>query len=261
MAKSSYVWLEQLARSFQRPITTLADVPDEELDRLAGLGVTGLWLIGLWQRSEASADIKRRRGDADAVASAYAIDDYRIADDLGGEPAYEDLKRRAWHRQIRLAADMVPNHMGIDSRWVTDHAERFISVAEAPFPAYSFTGPDLSRDPRVEIQLEDHYWDASDAAVVFRRRDRATGDERFVYHGNDGTSFPWNDTAQLDYLRADVREAVIRTILDVARRAPILRFDAAMVLARRHIRRLWFPEPGAGGAIPSRAEHAMSNAA
>ncbi len=41
MAKSTYVWLEQLARRFERPISTLADVPDEELDRLAGLGVTG----------------------------------------------------------------------------------------------------------------------------------------------------------------------------------------------------------------------------
>jgi glycosidase len=260
MAKSTHVWLEQLARRFERPVQTLADVPDEELDRLAGLGVTGLWLIGLWQRSRASADIKRRRGDQEAVASAYAIDDYRIADDLGGEPAFEELKARAWSRGIRMAADMVPNHMGIDSRWVIDHPERFISLGQPPYPAYSFSGPDLSDDGRVEIQLEDHYWDGTDAAVVFRRRDRSTGEERFVYHGNDGTSYPWNDTAQLDYLQAEVREAVIRTILEVARRAPILRFDAAMVLARRHIRRLWFPEPGAGGAIPSRAEHALSNA-
>src|SRR6185295_1138300 len=93
-----------------------------------------------------------------------------------------------------------------------------------------------------------------------RRRDTQSNEERFIYHGNDGTSYPWNDTAQLDYLHPDVREAVIQTILDVARRAPILRFDAAMVLARRHIRRLWYPEPGAGGAIPSRAEHALSTA-
>jgi len=261
LAKSTYVWLEQLARTYDRPVANLADVPDEELDRLAGLGVTGLWLIGLWQRSRASADIKRRRGDADAVASAYAVDDYRIADDLGGEWAFEQLRDRAWQRGIRLAADMVPNHMGIDSRWVIEHPERFISLPQAPYPAYSFGGPDLSPDPRVEITLEDHYWEATDAAVVFRRRDRGTGDERFIYHGNDGTSFPWNDTAQLDYLQADVREAVIRTILDVARRAPIIRFDAAMVLARRHIRRLWYPEPGSGGAIPSRAEHALSTAA
>ena len=261
MAKSTYVWLEQLARMHAWPVVTLADVPNEELDRLAGLGVTGLWLIGLWQRSRASADIKRRRGDAEAVASAYAIEEYRIADDLGGEAAFEHLRARAWDRGIRLAADMVPNHMGIDSRWVVDHPERFVSTPEAPFPAYSFGGPDLSSDPRVEITLEDHYWDGTDAAVVFRRLDRATGEQHFIYHGNDGTSYPWNDTAQLDYLRADVREAVIQTVLDVAWRAPIVRFDAAMVLARRHIRRLWYPEPGAGGAIPSRAEHALSNAA
>jgi glycosidase len=260
MAKSVYVWLEQLAATYQRPVTTLADVPDEALDRLAGLGVTGLWLIGLWQRSRASADIKRRRGDLDAVASAYAIDDYQIADDLGGEPAFEQLRGRAWARGIRLAADMVPNHMGIDSRWVVEHPDRFLSVQAPPFPAYTFGGPDLSGDPRAEITLEDHYWDNSDAAVVFRRRDRQSGEQRFIYHGNDGTSFPWNDTAQLDYLNPDVREAVIRTILDVARRSPIIRFDAAMVLTRKHVRRLWYPEPGSGGAIPSRAEHALSTA-
>jgi glycosidase len=261
MAKSSHVWLEQLARQHERAVDTLADVPDQELDRLARLGVNGLWLIGLWQRSRASAEIKRRRGDSEAVASAYSIDEYRIAEDLGGESAFEALRERAFQRGIRIAADMVPNHMGIDSRWVLEHPERFISVPESPFPAYSFTGPDLSPDPGIEITLEDHYWDDSEAAVVFRRLDRRTGDERFIYHGNDGTFLPWNDTAQLDFLRPDVREAVIRVILEVARRAPILRFDAAMVLARRHIRRLWYPEPGKGGAISSRAEHAMSDAA
>ena len=33
-----------------------------------------------------------------------------------------------------------------------------------------------------------------------------------------------------------------------------------MTLAKKHIQRLWFPEPGAGGAIPSRAEHGMTRA-
>jgi hypothetical protein len=37
-----------------------------------------------------------------------------------------------------------------------------------------------------------------------------------------------------------------------------VRFDAAMTLAKRHIQRLWFPAPGSGGAIASRAEHAIS---
>jgi glycosidase len=260
IAKSTHVWFGQLAQTYDRPVTTLADVPDEELDRLAVLGVTGLWLIGLWQRSRASADIKRRRGALEAVASAYSIDEYRIADDLGGEVAFVALKERAAARGIRIAADMVPNHMGIDSHWVREHPERFISVPESPYEAYTFSGPNLSPEPSLEITLEDHYWDDSEAAVVFRRVDRRTGDERFIYHGNDGTFLPWNDTAQLDFIQAEVREAVTQVILEVARRSPILRFDAAMVLARRHIRRLWYPAPGKGGAISSRAEHALTDA-
>jgi len=260
MAKSTYVWLDQLSRSYRREIRTLDGIPDEELATLARWGVTGLWLIGLWERSKASERIKRMRGNADAVASAYSLDDYRIAADLGGEAAYANLRDRAWTHGIRLASDMVPNHMGIDSSWVVDHPEWFLSLSEPPYPAYSFEGPDLSPHPRVGIVLEDHYWDDSDAAVVFKRFDRETGDQRFVYHGNDGTSFPWNDTAQLDFLDPGVREHVIGVILDVARRFPIIRFDAAMVLAKKHIERLWWPEPGQGGGIPSRAEHALSKA-
>ncbi|MBA3236608.1 MAG: alpha-amylase, partial [Chloroflexi bacterium] len=175
--------------------------------------------------------------------------------------AYANLRDRAWQRGIRLASDMVPNHMGIDSHWVVEHPEWFLSLDSPPYPAYTFNGPDLSSDERVGIVLEDHYWDDTDAAVVFKRFDRLTGDTRYVYHGNDGTSFPWNDTAQLDFLDAAVREQVIQTILAVARRFPIIRFDAAMVLARKHVQRLWWPEPGSPGGIPSRAEHAISRAA
>ncbi len=257
MAKSTYVWLDQLSRVHGRAISRLDAIPDEELDTLARWGVTGLWLIGLWERSRASERIKRMRGNHEAVASAYSLDDYRIAGDLGGEAAYADLRDRAAARGIRLASDMVPNHMGIDSRWLIEHPEWFLSLPEPPYPAYSYGGADLSSDERVGIVLEDHYWNDSDAAVVFKRFDRASGDVRYVYHGNDGTSFPWNDTAQLNYLDPAVREQVIRTILDVARRFPIIRFDAAMVLAKKHIQRLWWPEPGTGGGIPSRAERAI----
>jgi glycosidase len=260
MAKSTYVWLDQLSRTYGREIRTLDAVPDDALDQLARWGVSGLWLIGLWQRSAASERIKRLRGNPDAAASAYSLDDYRIADDLGGEGAYANLRDRAWTRGIRLASDMVPNHMGIDSRWVLEHPDWFLSLPRPPYPAYSFSGPDLSSDGRAGIVLEDHYWDDTDAAVVFKRFDRATGEERFIYHGNDGTSFPWNDTAQLDFLQPEVREQVIRTIVDVARRFSVIRFDAAMVLAKRHVRRLWWPEPGAGDNIPSRAQYAMSQA-
>jgi very-short-patch-repair endonuclease/glycosidase len=258
MAKNSYVWLHQLSERYNRSITRLDQVPDGELDLLAEWGFTGLWLIGLWERSRASQRIKQLCGNPEAAASAYSLYDYRIADDLGGESAFLDLRHRAWQRGIRLASDMVPNHMAIDSRWVIEHPDYFIGQDYSPFAAYSFNGPDLSSDDRVGVFIEDHYYDRSDAAVVFKRLDRWTGSVRYIYHGNDGTSMPWNDTAQLNYLNPEVREAVIRLILDVARRFPVIRFDAAMTLARRHYQRLWFPEPGTGGDIPSRADHAMT---
>ncbi len=258
IAKHTYVWLDQLSKQFGRAITRLDQVPDEELDLLASRGVNGLWLIGLWERSPASQRIKQMMGNPEAVASAYSVYDYTVAADLGGDAACANLRERAWRRGIRLASDMVPNHMGIDSRWVTEHPDWFIGLDHSPFPGYTFRGPDLSHDERVGIYLEDHYYDRSDAAVVFKRVDRWTGSERYIYHGNDGTTMPWNDTAQLDFLRADVREAVTQLILHVARQFPIVRFDAAMTLARTHFQRLWYPQPGSGGAIPSRSEHGLS---
>ncbi len=260
IAKNSYVWLAQLSKKYQYEIRTLDKIPNEELDLLARRGFTGLWLIGLWERSHASQKIKQRMGQDDAVASAYSLFSYDIASDLGGWDALNNLRARAWERGIRLSADMVPNHMGIDSTWVVEHPDWFLSSPQSPYPSYSFKSENLSDDLRVGIYLEDHYYDKTDAAVVFQRRDHQTGGLKYIYHGNDGTSFPWNDTAQLDYTKAEVREAVIQTILHVARNFPVIRFDAAMTLAKKHVQRLWFPEPGAGGAIPSRSQYGMTKA-
>jgi glycosidase/membrane protein YqaA with SNARE-associated domain len=260
IARNTYVWLDQLSRQHQRPITRLDQIPDEELDTLARRGFSGLWLIGLWERSRASQKIKQLCGNPEAVASAYSLFEYQVAADLGGDEAYQKLKERAWQRGIRLASDMVPNHMGIDSRWVIEHPDWFVALDYSPFPSHTFSGPDLSQDERVGIYLEDHYYTRSDAAVVFKRVDRWTGSEKYIYHGNDGTRMPWNDTAQLNYLKPEVREAVIQAILSVARKFPVIRFDAAMTLTKKHYQRLWFPEPGTGGAIPSRAEHGLTKA-
>ena len=84
IAKSTYVWLAQLSKQHGRPITRLDQIPDEELDTLARRGMNSLWLIGIWERSRASQTIKQLCGNPDAVASAYSLFDYNIAEDLGG---------------------------------------------------------------------------------------------------------------------------------------------------------------------------------
>ena len=260
MAKSVHVWLDQLSRSYSREIRKLDQIPDEELDKLARWGFTGLWLIGLWERSPASQTIKRMSGNQDALSSAYSLYDYEIAADLGGQAALDNLQHRTQQRGIRLASDMVPNHMGLYSKWVVEHPDWFMQLPYPPYPNYTYSGANLSWDDRVGIRIEDGYWDHRDAAVTFQRVDHWTGETRYIYHGNDGTSMPWNDTAQLNFLLPEVREAVIQLILHVARSFPIIRFDAAMTLTKKHYQRLWFPKPGEGGAIPSRSEYGMTRA-
>ena len=197
-----------LSKKYKTEIKTLDKIPNEELDELARRNINALWMIGLWERSSASKKIKHIMGNIDAVASAYSLYDYQIAYDIGGEDAYNNLNKRAKERGIRLASDMVPNHTGIHSDWVRNHPEYFVQVSEPPFD-YHFTGEDLSEDPNIEIKIEDGYWEKRDAAVVFRRIDKRYNDVRYIYHGNDGTNMPWNDTAQLDMLKHEVREAVI----------------------------------------------------
>ncbi len=258
IAKNAFVWLDQLSKQYNQEIRTLDQIPDAELENMARWGITGLWLIGLWERSVASKEIKHRMGNPDAVASAYSLWDYSIADALGGDAALENLKSRAWRVGIRMASDMVPNHTGIDSKWMAEHPDWFLQRSESPYPSYSYSSQNLSTDARMQVFLEDHYYDKTDAAVTFKYVNSLTGQTRIIYHGNDGTSLPWNDTAQLDYMNPAAREAVIQTIFRVARQFPIIRFDAAMTLAKRHIKRLWFPEPGSGEGIASRNEYGLT---
>ncbi|MFO7848566.1 MAG: alpha-amylase family glycosyl hydrolase, partial [Spirochaetia bacterium] len=259
LAKSTFVWLDQLSRKYRRPINRLDEIPGAELDTVAGMGFTSLWLIGLWERSSASKTIKRSCGNPEAEASAYSLKRYEIAEELGGWEALAQLRERAWERGIRLASDMVPNHTGIDGDWVYDYPDRFLQLGEPPYPSYTYNSQNLSDDPSIGIYLEDHYYDRSDAALTFKRVRFDSGDTRYIYHGNDGTSMPWNDTAQLDYLNPDTREAIIQTIVHVAKNFPIIRFDAAMTLAKKHIQRLWYPPPGRGGDIPGRSIHGLSD--
>ena len=261
MAKSTYVWLDQLSRQFSRDIRTLDAMPDEALDTLASWGVTGLWLIGLWERSAASERIKRMRGNVDAVASAYSLDDYRIAEDLGGEGAYANLRDRAWDRGIRLASDMVPNHMGIDSRWVIDHPEWFLSLPRPPYPSYTFTGPgsgagrarrDRPRGPLLGRQRRR-------GRLQARRPRQRRGALHLPRQRRDELPVERHRAARLPQPRGP------RTGHpdDPRRRAALLRSSASTP-------RWSSPSgtssgcggrsPGRGRAIPSRAEHALSQA-
>ena len=76
IAKNIFVWLHQLSEKYGYEINTLDQIPDEELDQLAEWNFTALWLIGLWERSNASKQIKQIMGNPEAAASAYSLYEY-----------------------------------------------------------------------------------------------------------------------------------------------------------------------------------------
>ncbi|MCD4760322.1 alpha-amylase, partial [bacterium] len=201
--------------------------------------------------------IKQLTGNPEAEASAYSLNSYEIASTIGGGISLDNLRDRCAARGIRLASDMVPNHTGVDSNWIINKPDLFLQMETPSFPSYTYNSEDLSRNPDVGIFLEDHYYNQTDAAVSFKRTDKRTGKSVYIYHGNDGTSMPWNDTAQLNFLNPETRETIIKEIIQVAKQFPIIRFDEAMTLAKKHIQRLWYPKPGTGGDIPGRALYGM----
>ena len=66
IAKNIYVWLDQLSKKYNERITGLDQIPEIELETLARRGFSGLWLIGVWERSSASKKIKQIRGNPEA---------------------------------------------------------------------------------------------------------------------------------------------------------------------------------------------------
>lgn len=110
-------WLHELGAR------DLTQVGDATLDELARLGVTYLWLMGIWPtgpRARAEARVLASAYDAalpgwtddDLVGSPYAIAGYEVA--FAGLAA---LRTRLAARGIRVLLDFVPNHVGIDHPW------------------------------------------------------------------------------------------------------------------------------------------------
>ena len=47
LAKNTFVWMDQLSKTYRREIHRLDQIPDQELEILSQWGITGLWLIGI----------------------------------------------------------------------------------------------------------------------------------------------------------------------------------------------------------------------
>ena len=101
------VRLSELAAALGRP-ATLDDIPDAELDRLAADGFDFVWFLGVWQTGEAARRVSRSNPEwlaeyhrvlpdfreDDVCGSCFAIRDYRVHADFGGDEALARLRER-----------------------------------------------------------------------------------------------------------------------------------------------------------------------
>jgi len=91
------VWLAELSRRYGYRVT-LANVPDEELQRLNDFHFDVIWLMGVWQTGSYSRELALRDEEllrylakvlpdwteADIISSPYSVSAYRVSEDLGG---------------------------------------------------------------------------------------------------------------------------------------------------------------------------------
>lgn len=216
------VWLNTLSAQYGRPIH-LGNIPQQVIDELASYHVNFVWLMGIWHRGEKCRQsalnyIHEYRVPLpdvtpdDVIGSAYAIGGYRIDKDLGGKRGLETFRRQILAHGIRLMLDFVPNHVGLDHPWLTEHPEYFVQG----------TPELLQKDPGNFFPVK-----AANGATVA------------IAHGRDPNFPGWIDTAQLNIFNPELRAAVIDTLTEIATMCDAVRCDMAMLMVDEVFLRTW----------------------
>ena len=134
------VWLTDLSRGLGRK-ATLDDIPDAELDRVAGMGFDWIWLLSVWRTGPVARQISRTNPewrhefretlpdltDEDIAGSGFAITGYTVHESLGGDESLARIRERLGRRGLRLMLDFVPNHTAPDHPWVTHAPEYYVA--------------------------------------------------------------------------------------------------------------------------------------
>jgi hypothetical protein len=217
-------WLARLSARHGRRVT-LGDVPVGELQALAERGFDFLWPMGVWRTGAVAAALawrepwlreRWREAFADVavpelVGSPFAVAEYVVEEDLGGDEGLDRLRRRLAEVGVGLVLDFVPHHTATDAPWVDDHPEWYVS------------GSDAQR--------------AADPAGYFDRP--MAGARRWLAHCRDPYFPPWTDAAPLDFRSRSVRAAMASQLLAVARRCDGVRADMAMLVLDDVFRSTW----------------------
>jgi hypothetical protein len=108
------VVLTELSLTLGRP-AALDDIPNAELDNLAGMGFDWVWFLSVWRTGPAGQRVSRENKewrsefqrtlpdlkDEDIAGSGFAITGYTVHPSLGGDAALARLRERLRTRGLR----------------------------------------------------------------------------------------------------------------------------------------------------------------
>src|ERR1700689_4916248 len=221
---NTWAWLDELSERAGRRIT-LAEVPDAEWNRLAGLGFDLIWLMGVWDRSPESR--REFRGDAasfasfkqalpgatmdDVVGSPYSIHRYQPDPRIGDWASLDATRDKLHARGLRLILDFVPNHVALDHPWILEQPDYFIQGSE----------DDFRHDP-----------------PAYDRAETYSG-TRYIARAKDPYFPPWRDVAQLNHFQPAMRAALLAELVNAAMHCDGFRCDMAMLVLNDIFAKTW----------------------
>ncbi len=215
------VWLRNFDANGKR--ATLKDVPQNYWDELAELGIENVWLMGVWATPEAAIkkyclepflidEYKKALKDftyKDVIGSPYSIEDYVVAESVGGIDELLETKAKLNKRGIGLILDFIPNHFSAESSLVKTNPEIFLKTNEWNFKEdpYTFFKPENS--------------------------------EEYFAHGRDPFFPAWQDTAQINYFEPVARKFMIERLKKVSEISDGVRCDMAMLSLNNVFKNTW----------------------
>jgi glycosidase len=218
------VWLTELSGTLGKR-ATLDDIPDVELDRLAQMGFDWVWFLSVWQTGPAAQKISRANPEwrkdfeatlldlreEDIAGSGFAVQDYTVHRDLGGDAALAGLRQRLQKRGLKLMLDFVPNHMAPDHPWIDEHPDYFVHGSET----------DLARAPQNYCRVQ------------------TKSGSLLLAYGRDPYFEGWPDTLQLNYGNPELQQAMIAELERIAGQCDGVRCDMAMLVLPEVFESTW----------------------
>ncbi|MBN1299942.1 MAG: glycosidase [Melioribacteraceae bacterium] len=205
------VFFRQLKNN--NPSITLSAIPEDYWRNLKNLGIDIIWLMGVWKTVPSAVDkycyeeglIKEYAKalpdwrNEDVAGSPYAIDEYRVSEEFGGDDEIKSLKAKLNKMGLKLILDFIPNHFHAETKLLNTNAEIFLETDQESY----------NNDPHTCFKIENR--------------------NKYFVHGRDPFFPAWQDTVQINFFSEHARKYLTDILKSITDLCDGVRCDMAML--------------------------------